>query len=215
MPKIVKKLEIKEKIAVKPAKSKSLPFVLSDELVNYVHTFPNRSAFMRDLINAHLNGQVMKPETAEMLKNYQNLFGEEPEAVIRKVLQKRMAKIESNLVTLKNKLPAEVKNKVGGAFLKLNRAYDALVEENAQRENKMAITFNLLFSKTACNHQAIRRWLKANREGLEAYHLSVGITDPAVHNRQMGVLKRIQKHKEQKSPVIGEETVGGEPNGAR
>ena len=116
-------------------------------------------------------------------------------------------KIESNLVTLKNKLPAEVKNKVGGAFLKLNRAYDALVEENAQRDNKMAITFNLLFAKTACNHQAIRRWLKANRAGLDEYHLSVGITDPAVHNRQMGVLKRIQKYKEQAARhESGEET---------
>jgi hypothetical protein len=181
-------------------KSKSLPFVLNEELIAYVHTFPNRSAFARDLITAHLNGQVMNPETAEMLKTYKNLFGEEPEDVIQKVLRKRMAKIESNLVSLKDKMPGEVKNRVGGAFLKLNRAYEALVEENAQRENKMAITFNLLFAKTACNHQAIRRWLKANREGLEVYHLSVGITDPAVHNRQMGVLKRIQRQKEQSHP---------------
>lgn len=197
MPKVKNKLEIKGK---DDRESKSLPFVLNEELIAYVRTFPNRSAFARDLITAHLNGQVMKPETAEMLKQYKNLFGEEPEDVIQKVLRKRMAKIESNLVSLKDKLPGEVKNKVGGAFLKLNRAYEELVEDNAQLENKMAITFNLLFSKTACNHQAIRRWLKANREMLDVYHQSIGITDPAVHNRQMGVLKRIQRQREQSHP---------------
>jgi hypothetical protein len=197
MPEVKKDLEIKGKV---DGKSKSLPFVLNEELIAYVHTFPNRSAFARDLITAHLNGQVMKPETAEMLKQYKNLFGEEPEDVIQKVLRKRMAKIESNLVSLKDKLPGEVKNRVGGAFLKLNRAYEELVEENTQLENKLAITFNLLFSKTACNHQAIRRWLKANGEMLDAYHQSIGITDPAVHNRQMGVLKRIQRQREQSHP---------------
>jgi hypothetical protein len=196
MPKIKKGDEKPE------LKSKSLPFVLNEELIRYVQTVPNRSAFARDLIYAHLNGQMMQPETADLLRTYQNLFGEEPEAVIRKVLRKRIAKIENNLISLKNKLPGEVKNRVGGAFLKLNRIYEELVEENEKLENKRAITFNLLFDKTRCNHQAIRRWLKANREMLDQYHLSVGITNPAVHNRQMGVLKRIQRQKEQSQPAM-------------
>lgn len=170
-------------------------FSLNPDDIRFLEGIDRKSAFLGTLIQSYQNGQMIKPETAGLLKRYKALFGEEPEEVIKKVLLKRIYKIENNMNALKDSASAEVKNRVGGAFLKLNRAYDELIAENQTAENKLAITFGVLFKKTSCNHQSIRRWIRANKERIEAYHQSIGITDPVLHNKQIGVIKRVQRQK--------------------
>jgi len=171
-------------------------FSLNPQAVHFLDSVDRKSAFMNEIITGYEHGRFIREETAQLLKKHHALFGADPEDTLCKILLKRIQKIESNMESLKDSAPAEVKNRVGGAFLKLNRAYEALVAENKEREMKQAITFGLLFKKTGCNHQSIRGWIRANKEGLEAYHQSMGIHDPAIHNRQMGVIKRVERLKQ-------------------
>ena len=168
---------------------------LNPQVVHFLDSVDRKSAFMNEIITGYEHGRFIREETAQLLKKHHALFGADPEDTLCKILLKRIQKIESNMESLKDSAPADVKNRVGGAFLKLNRAYEALVAENKERERKQAITFGLLFKKTGCNHQSIRGWIRANKEGLEAYHQSMGIHDPAIHNRQMGVIKRVERLK--------------------
>ncbi len=167
-------------------------FSLSPDDVAFLDSIDRKSAFLGMLIEGYRKGQFIQAETAELLRKYKTLFGADPEDVIRKILLRRVERIENNIEALKDSAPAEVKNRVGGAFLKLNRAYDALVAENEGLKNKLAVTFGLMFKKTGCNHQSIRGWIRANKERLDEYHQSIGITDPAIHNRQVGVIKRVK-----------------------
>jgi hypothetical protein len=123
------------------------------------------------------------------------LFGVDPEEALAKILTKRISKIEINMEALKDSAPEEVKNRVGGSFLKLNRMYQEIVAENEGAKNKNAITFNILFKRTGCNNLSIRKWIRANKERLDAYHQSIGITDPGNHNRLLGVIKRVARLK--------------------
>ncbi len=170
-------------------------FSLSPDDVAFLESVDRKSAFLGMLLEGYRKGQFIQTETAELLKKYKALFGVEPEEVIRKILTRRIEKIQDNMEALKDSAPADVKNRVGGAFLKLNRAYEELVAENEGLENKLAITFGLMFKKTGCNHQSIRGWIRANKERLDEYHQSIGITDPSIHNRQVGVIKRVQKQR--------------------
>jgi hypothetical protein len=170
-------------------------FSLSHDAVTFLDSVDRKSSFVGMLLEGYRKGQFIQAETAELLRKYKALFGADPEDVIKKILLRRVERIENNMEALKDSAPAEVKNRVGGAFLKLNRAYDALVAENEGLKNKLAITFGLMFKKTGCNHQSIRGWIRANKERLDAYHLSIGISDPAIHNRQVGVIKRVKWQK--------------------
>lgn len=177
------------------SKKHNKTFSLSPDDVVFLESVDRKSAFLGMLLEGYRHGQFMRAETAELLKKYKALFGVEPEEVIRKILTRRIEKIQDNMEALKDSAPADVKNRVGGAFLKLNRAYEELVAENEGLENKLAITFGLMFKKTGCNHQSIRGWIRANKERLDEYHQSIGITDPSIHNRQVGVIKRVQKQR--------------------
>jgi len=186
-------------------------FSLNPDDVAFLESVDRKSAFLGMLLEGYRQGQFMRAETAELLKKYKALFGVEPEEVIRKILTRRIEKIQDNMEALKDSSPADVKNRVGGAFLKLNRAYEELVSENEGLENKLAITFGLMFKKTGCNHQSIRGWIRANKERLDEYHQSIGITDPSIHNRQVGVIKRVQKQRneaEQLKQEVMEEKAG-------
>ena len=187
-------------------------FSLSPDAVAFLDSVDRKSSFVGMLLEGYQQGQFMKAETAELLKKYKTLFGADPEDVIRKILLKRVERIENNMEALKDAAPAEVKNRVGGAFLKLNRAYEELVAENEGLENKFAITFGLMFKKTGCNHRSIRGWIRANKERLDAYHQSIGITDPGNHNRQMGVIKRVKWQRAEAEQTKQEKTKG-EKNG--
>ena len=171
-------------------------FCLIPEHVAFLESVERKSIFIGMLIDGYLKGRFIQPETVEVLRKYKALFGADPEDTIKKVLLKRVDRIENNMNALKDSAPAEVKNKVGGAFLKLNRAYDAVVVENEGLENKLAITFGLMFKKTGCNHQSIRGWIRANKERLDEYHQRIGIDNPSIHNRQVGVIKRVKWQKE-------------------
>jgi hypothetical protein len=188
--------ELCEENEHKKVKKINKTFSLNSDDIRFLEGIDRKSAFLGMLIQSYQNGQMIKPETAGLLKQYKALFGEEPEEVIKKVLLRRISKIENNMKTLQNASPAEVKNRVGGAFLKLNQAYEALIAENENSENKLAMTFGVLFKKTSCNHQSIRRWIRANKEKIEAYHQTIGITDPVLHNKQIGVIKRVQRQKD-------------------
>ena len=181
-------------------------FSLNPDDVAFLESVDRKSAFLGILLEGYRQGQFMTAETAELLKKYKALFGAEPEEVIRKILTRRIEKIKDNMEALKDSSPADVKNRVGGAFLKLNRAYEELVAENEGLENKLAITFGLMFKKTGCNHQSIRGWIRANKERLDEYHQSIGITDPSIHNRQVGVIKRVQKQRYEAEHSKQEET---------
>ena len=187
-------------------------FSLSPDDVVFLESVDRKSAFLGMLIEGYRKGQFIQAETAELLRKYKTLFGADPEDVIKKILLKRVERIEKNMEALKDAAPADVKNRVGGAFLKLNRAYEELVAENEDLDNKLAITFGLMFKKTGCNHRSIRGWIRANKERLDAYHQSIGITDPGNHNRQMGVIKRV-KWQRAEAEQTKQEMTEGEKNG--
>ena len=170
-------------------------FSLSPHAVEFLESVGRKSAFINLLIEGYQQGRFIQPDTLELLKRYKSVSGVDAEETIHKILLKRIEKIERNMEALKDSAPAEVKNRVGGAFLKLNRAYDELVAENEGEQNKSAVTFGILFKKSGCNHQSIRGWLRANKERVDAYHQTLGINDPGVHNRQVGVLKRVARFK--------------------
>ncbi|MFI0478910.1 MAG: hypothetical protein ACH349_07380 [Candidatus Rhabdochlamydia sp.] len=170
-------------------------FSLTPKSVEFLETVDRKSAFVGMLLEGYQKGRFIRMETAELLKKYKALFGVDPEDVLHQVLSKRINKIEKNMEALKEAAPEEVKNKVGGSFLKLNRMYEEIVAENEGLENKNAITFNILFKRTGCNNQSIRKWIRANKERLDAYHQSIGITDPGNHNRLLGVIKRVARLK--------------------
>lgn len=177
------------------SKKHNKTFSIRPDHVAFLESVDRKSAFLEMLIEGYRKGQFIKAETAELLNKYKTLFGADPENVIKKILVRKVERIERNMEALKDSAPAEVKNRVGGAFLKLNRAYDALVTENETLENKLAITFGLMFKKTGCNHQSIRGWIRANKQRIDQYHQSIGISDPSIHNRQVGVIKRVKWQK--------------------
>jgi len=170
-------------------------FSLTPKSVEFLETVDRKSAFVGMLLEGYQKGRFIRMETSELLKKYKALFGVDPEDVLHQILSKRIDKIENNMGALKEAAPEEVKNKVGGSFLKLNRMYEEIVAENEGLENKNAITFNILFKRTGCNNQSIRKWIRANKERLDAYHQSIGITDPGNHNRLLGVIKRVARLK--------------------
>jgi hypothetical protein len=175
---------------------KNKTFALSQQAVGLLESVQAKSAFVEELIIGNGQGRFISQETAGVMKEYQNIFGADPEQVIQTYLAKRVSKIKMNLQSLKESPREEVKNKVGGAFLKLNQAFHDLISENETLKDKRAITFGLLFKKTGCNHGSIRNWLRANKDALAEYHNSLGISDPASHNRHLGVLKRIATFEE-------------------
>jgi hypothetical protein len=170
-------------------------FSLTPKSVEFLETVDRKSAFVGMLLEGYQQGRFIRSETAELLKKYKTLFGVDPEDALHQILSKRIDKIENNMEALKEAAPEEVKNRVGGSFLKLNRMYEEIVTENESLENKNAITYNILFKRTGCNNQSIRKWIRANKERLDAYHQSIGITDPGNHNRLLGVIKRVARLK--------------------
>jgi hypothetical protein len=171
-------------------------FALSQKVIGLLERVQGKSAFVEELIVGSTEGRFISKETADIMTEYKNLFGSDPEKVIQLYFAKRISKIKMNMVSLKESPREEVKNKVGGAFLKLNQAFHDLVTENESLKHKLGITFGLLFKKTGCNHASVRNWLRAHKVSVDEYHASVGIVDPASHNRQLGVLKRIAKFDE-------------------
>jgi hypothetical protein len=171
-------------------------FALSQKVIGILEGVQGKSAFVEELIVGSTQGRFISKETADIMTEYKSLFGSDPEKVVQLYFSKRISKIKGNMVSLKDSPREEVKNKVGGAFLKLNQAFRDLVTENESLKDKLGITFGLLFKKTGCNHSSVRNWLRANKASVEEYHVSVGIVDPASHNRQLGVLKRIAKFEE-------------------
>jgi hypothetical protein len=170
-------------------------FSLTPHAVAFLESVDRKSAFVGMLLEGYQQGRFIRMETAELLKKYKALFGVDPEDALHQILSKRINKIENNMNALKEAAPEEVKNRVGGSFLKLNRMYEEIVTENESLENKNAITYNILFKRTGCNNQSIRKWIRANKERLDAYHQSIGITDPGNHNRLLGVIKRVARLK--------------------
>lgn len=183
--------EIKEVVSKKIAKTYSL----SQQSVELLESIDRKSAFIEMLLEGYQQGRFIRAETAELLNKYKILFGVDPEEALAAILTKRISKIEINMEALKDSAPEEVKNRVGGSFLKLNRMYQEIVAENEGAKNKNAITFNILFKRTGCNNLSIRKWIRANKERLDAYHQSIGITDPGNHNRLLGVIKRVARLK--------------------
>lgn len=183
--------EIKEVVSKKIAKTYSL----SQQSVELLESIDRKSAFIEMLLEGYQQGRFIRAETAELLNKYKVLFGVDPEEALAAILTKRISKIEINMEALKDSAPEEVKNRVGGSFLKLNRMYQEIVAENEGAKNKNAITFNILFKRTGCNNLSIRKWIRANKERLDAYHQSIGITDPGNHNRLLGVIKRVARLK--------------------
>lgn len=171
-------------------------FALSQKVIGVLEGIQAKSAFVEELIVGSTQGRFISKETADIMTEYKSLFGADPEKVVQLYFSKRISKIKGNMVSLKDSPREEVKNKVGGAFLKLNQAFHDLVTENESLKDKLGITFGLLFKKTGCNHSSVRNWLRAHKASLDEYHASVGIVDPASHNRQLGVLKRIAKFEE-------------------
>lgn len=175
---------------------KNKTFALSQQAIGLLESVQAKSAFVEELIVGSGQGRFIRNETAGIMKEYQNLFGVDPEQVIQSYLAKRVSKLKMNLESLKERPREEVKNKVGGAFLKLNKAFHDLTSENESLTHKLGITFGLLFKRTGCNHGSVRKWLRANKAFVEEYHASIGIVDPARHNRDLGVLKRVAKFEE-------------------
>jgi hypothetical protein len=171
-------------------------FALSVKAVTILKDVLGKSAFVEELIVGKSTGRFISLETADIMAEYKKLFGAEPEKIMQFHLAKRIKKMKANMMSLKESPKEEVKNKVGGAFLKLNQAFHDLITENQNLEHKLAITFGLLFKKTGCNHSSIRNWIRVNQLSLDEYHLSVGIVDPVRHNRHLGVLKRIAQFEE-------------------
>ena len=170
-------------------------FSLTPEAVTFMDSVDRKSALIEMLLDGYQSGRFIRAETAELLRKYKALFGTDPEDTLTQILTKRIYKIEQNMEALKDSAPEEVKNRVGGSFLKLNRMYEEIVAENENSKNKNAITFNILFKRTGCNNLSIRKWIRANKERLDAYHQSIGITDPGNHNRLLGVIKRVARLK--------------------
>jgi|JI6StandDraft_1071083.scaffolds.fasta_scaffold28377_5 hypothetical protein len=170
-------------------------FSLTPEAVTFMDSVDRKSALIEMLLDGYQSGRFIRAETAELLRKYKALFGTDPEDTLTQILTKRIYKIEQNMEALKDSAPEEVKNRVGGSFLKLNRMYEEIVAENEGIKNKNAITFNILFKRTGCNNLSIRKWIRANKERLDAYHQSIGITDPGNHNRLLGVMKRVARLK--------------------
>jgi hypothetical protein len=176
-------------------------FSLTPETVEFLDAVDRKSALIEILLGGYQKGRFIREETAELLRKYKALFGVDPEEALTKILTKRISKIEFNMNAIKTLAPEEVKNRVGGSFLKLNRMYEEIVAENEGAKNKNAITFNILFKRTGCNNLSIRKWIRANKERLDAYHLSIGITDPGNHNRLLGVMKRVIRLKKERKKV--------------
>jgi hypothetical protein len=170
-------------------------FSLTPEAVTFMDSVNRKSALIEMLLDGYQSGRFIRAETAGLLRKYKALFGTDPEDTLTQILTKRIYKIEQNMEALKDSAPEEVKNRVGGSFLKLNRMYEEIVAENESSKNKNAITFNILFKRTGCNNLSIRKWIRANKERLDAYHQSIGITDPGNHNRLLGVMKRVARLK--------------------
>lgn len=172
-------------------------FSFSKEIADHLDQQDRKSAYVEGLVKADLKGRILSSDTAKVLTQYQDLFGEKPDAFMRNFLQKRIAKLQQNVATLQNNPDVLSKIRVGSAFYKLNLAFDKLVRDNLVCDPKMAITFNTLFKESKCNHQAIRRWIHANQGRLDDYHASIGISNPAQHNRQGGVINRVRRLKQE------------------
>jgi hypothetical protein len=170
---------------------------------------------INSLLEGYLEGRFIRKETAALLKKYQTLFGLDPEDAIHKILSKKIEKIENNMIALKEMAPEEVKNRVGGSFLKLNKMYEQILAENKAADYKTAITYSVMFKRTGCNNQSIRKWIRVNKERLEAYHQSLGIADAGNHNRLLGIVHRVEKQrkaKENRESQMKEQAQGEEQN---
>jgi hypothetical protein len=180
-------------------------FLLDQTAVDVIKPVKNKSAFVSSLIQSYQDGCVIQKETALALKRYQDVFGQNPEDFILKTLENKFKKIEDNALMLKGKKVEKVR--VGSAFPKINQAYKEIVQDNKKSDDKIAITFNVLFNKTGCSHPAIRTWIRANQDMIDAYHKKIKITDPKEHNRKQGLKMRTQNkqsltHKEEVEPVL-------------
>lgn len=172
-------------------------FSFSDVIFAHIDQKERKSAYVEGLVRADLEGRILSSDTAKVLAQYKHLFGEDPDAFMVTFLQKRMAKFQANLHAMSENPAVMTKVRVGSAFYKLNLAFDKLVRDNLVCDPKMAITFNTLFKESKCNHQAIRRWIHANQGRLDDYHASIGISNPAQHNRQGGVINRVRRLKQE------------------
>jgi hypothetical protein len=173
-------------------------FTLTPKSIEFLNSVDRKSAMINLLLEGYVEGRFIRKETAELLKKYKTLFGIDPEDALHQILSKRIRKIENNMNALKDVAPDDMKNRVGGSFLKLNRMYEEIVKENEGLEYKTAITYSVMFKRTGCNNQSIRKWIRANKERLEAYHQSLGIVDAGNHNRLLGIVHRVEKQRKAK-----------------
>ena len=102
-------------------------FSLTPEAVTFMDSVDRKSALIEMLLDGYQSGRFIRAETAELLRKYKALFGTDPEDTLTQILTKRIYKIEQNMEALKDSAPEEVKNRVGGSFLKLNRMYEEIV----------------------------------------------------------------------------------------
>jgi hypothetical protein len=173
-------------------------FTLTPKSVEFLNNVDRKSALINLLLEGYVEGRFIRKETAELLKKYQTIFGIDPEDALHQILSKRIQKIENNMNALKEMAPEEVKNRVGGSFLKLNKMYEQILAENKTADYKTAITYSVMFKRTGCNNQSIRKWIRANKERLEDYHQSLGIVDAGNHNRLLGIVHRVEKQRKAK-----------------
>ena len=164
------------------------------ETIAFLKGQKNKSAYVQNLIERDRQGMGVSDELSHLMQQYRRSFGQEPDRVICDGLRKKIDKMTSNLAG-----PLR-KNQLGAAFQKLDRAFDQIKADNERQDDqakKLAFTFGTLLDTGKCNHDAIRRWLRINRDKIEDYHRTVGIADPQRHNRQRGVLLRGLKGTEQ------------------
>lgn len=179
---------------------KAKSFSLSADVLSHIGKQTNQSAYIENLVLLEMEGLVLSQKAAQILAEYRALSGEEPEHVVLKFIRKRIDLLKKNLISLEANPEMLPEIRVGSAFFKLNKSFEKLVAENRDREfdDKIAITFNTLFKDSHCNQEAIRRWIHAHQSKLDDYHRSLGISNPADHNRLSGVRLRVNRQKKLK-----------------
>ncbi|MEB3703212.1 hypothetical protein Bealeia1_02042 (plasmid) [Candidatus Bealeia paramacronuclearis] len=167
---------------------------LSLENLAFLKTIQGQSLFVDTLLDRCRTQETLSgsQRTAELVDRYYALTGVLPEKAYQKFLQKRIALLEKNRTQMKSPSLAG-SHLSGSAFLKLDQALEHLQAENATKDLKQAVTYGVMFRMTGCNQQTIRNWFQARKQDIAAYHKSLGVEDPGIHNRQVAVVERVRR----------------------
>lgn len=168
--------------------------MLSLENLAFLKTIQGQSLFVNDLLDRCRKQETLMGSrlTSELVEKYRELTGVLPEKAYQKFLQKRIALLEKNLTNLKERGFTNG-NLSGTAFVKLDQTFEQLQKENEKKDLKYAVTHGMMFRKAGSNQQTIRNWFQARHKDIEAYHKSLGIENPQIHNRQVAVVERVRR----------------------